>query len=49
MLNRLRVAEDDVIGLRSRASMVDNYERQVRHLRDDVAILSGRKEVLLNG
>ncbi len=48
-LFRLRLAEDELANLRSRDSLVDNYERQLRRLRDDIAVLTGRKDALLNG
>ncbi len=47
--NRLRLAEDEISTLGQRASLVDNYEGQVRRLRDDVAILTARRQAILNG
>ena len=34
--------DSEICSLRSRASMVDNYENQIRNLRDEVDILSTR-------
>lgn len=47
--SRLRVAEDELSGLRAKTGLVDTYERQIRRLREDIAVLSGRKDYLLNG
>ena len=47
---RLRAAEDELVTLRSRVGMVTDYERTIRNLRDDVAILTGRRSALsING
>ncbi|KAI0216399.1 Mitochondria-eating protein [Lamellibrachia satsuma] len=40
--------EDEIIQLRSRANLVDTYEHQLRKLRDDISMLTGR-DYLING
>jgi len=43
------MAEDEISALRNRANLVDSYERQIQHLRGDVAALTGRRDVMING
>ena len=46
---RLQLAEDEIAALRNRANLVDKYERQIQRLREDIAALTGRRDVILNG
>lgn len=46
---KLRLAEEELSTTKNRANLVDTYERQLRRLREDVAVLTGRRDVLLNG
>ena len=47
---RLRSAEETLNSYRKRVGLVDDYERTIRRLRDDVAILSGtRKALIIDG
>ena len=43
---RLRIAEDELISLRAKVGLIDDYERQIRRLKDEVFILTGHKERL---
>lgn len=45
-LCRLALAEDEVRTLRSKAGMMTDYETQIRHLRDDIALLTARRDSL---
>ncbi|KAK2165880.1 hypothetical protein LSH36_44g00022 [Paralvinella palmiformis] len=47
--SKLHMAEDEISALRNRANLVDSYERQIQHLRGDVAALTGRRDVMING
>ena len=47
--SRLRITEEELASARSRATMTDTYERQARRLREEIALLTGRKEALING
>ncbi|XP_022324122.2 mitochondria-eating protein-like isoform X3 [Crassostrea virginica] len=43
---KLALAEDEVRTLRSKAGMLTDYETQIRHLRDDIALLTARRDSL---
>nr|XP_011417414.2 mitochondria-eating protein isoform X2 [Crassostrea gigas] len=43
---KLALAEDEVRTLRSKAGMMTDYETQIRHLRDDIALLTARRDSL---
>lgn len=43
---RLALAEDEVRALRSKAGLLTDYETQVRRLRDDIALLTARRDSL---
>ncbi|XP_064636269.1 mitochondria-eating protein-like isoform X6 [Lineus longissimus] len=43
--SKLEDAESEIQTLKIRVSLVDEYERQIRYLKDDIAILMGRKRV----
>lgn len=43
---RLALAEDEVRTLRSKAGLLTDYETQVRRLRDDIALLTSRRDSL---
>ncbi|CAH1267310.1 SPATA18 [Branchiostoma lanceolatum] len=45
----LRLTRDESASLRTRVDMIGDYERQVRVLRDEIAILRGERAVLENG
>ena len=47
MYHRLRVAEDDLLDLRASSGLVEGYERRVRALEDEIAVLNGRRTALL--
>lgn len=44
---RLALAEDEVRTLRSKAGLLTDYDTQVRRLRDDIALLTARRDSLL--
>ncbi|KAK3588729.1 hypothetical protein CHS0354_019195 [Potamilus streckersoni] len=44
---KLAAAEDEVRSLRTKAGLLSDYEIQVRRLRDDIALLTGRRDALL--
>ncbi|KAK3099406.1 hypothetical protein FSP39_003898 [Pinctada imbricata] len=44
---KLALAEDEVRTLRSKAGLLTDYETQIRHLRDDIALLTARRDALL--
>ena len=44
---RLAAAEDELRNLRGKAGILSDYETQVRRLRDDIALLTGRRDALL--
>ena len=46
-LFRLALAEDEVRTLRSKAGLLTDYDTQVRRLRDDIALLTARRDSLL--
>ena len=46
---RLRLTRDEASSLRTRVDLVGDYERQVRVLRDEIAILRGERAALENG
>ena len=48
LANRLRIAEEEILSLRGRTPLIVDYERQLRRLRDEVTLLSGRRAELLN-
>lgn len=41
------MAEDELRTLRSKAGLLTDYETQVRRLRDDIALLTARRDSLL--
>lgn len=43
---RLALAEDEVRTLRSKAGLLTDYDTQVRRLRDDIALLTARRDSL---
>ncbi|XP_021352374.1 mitochondria-eating protein-like isoform X1 [Mizuhopecten yessoensis] len=43
---KLAIAEDEVRTLRSKAGLLTDYETQVRRLRDDIALLTSRRDSL---
>lgn len=43
---RLAAAEAENLTLKSRVSTVDDLERQCRNLREDIAVLTGRRDAL---
>ena len=43
-LNRLLLAENELAVLRPRVGLIEDYERQIRNLRDDITILTGRRD-----
>ena len=47
VLFRLALAEDEVRTLRSKAGLLTDYDTQVRRLRDDIALLTARRDSLL--
>ena len=47
MFVRLAGAEDELRGLRSKAGILSDYDVQVRRLREDIALLTGRRDTLL--
>lgn len=44
--SRLADAQDEIHKLRSKAGLVDDYERQVRNLRDELSLASTKKSYL---
>lgn len=44
--HRLSAAEAENITLKARTGQVDDLERQCRNLREDIAVLTGRRDVL---
>ncbi|XP_052078491.1 mitochondria-eating protein-like isoform X6 [Mytilus californianus] len=44
---KLALAEDEVRTLRSKAGLLTDYDTQVRRLRDDIALLTARRDSLL--
>ena len=46
LMIRLAAAEAENLTLRSRVSTVDDVERQCRNLREDIAVLTGRRDAL---
>jgi hypothetical protein len=48
VLFRLALAEDEVRTLRSKAGLLTDYDTQVRRLRDDIALLTARRDSLQN-
>ena len=46
VVGRLNVAQDELAALRPRVGLVSDYERQIRRLRDDIAVLTGRRSAL---
>ena len=47
VFHRLAAAEDEIRNLRAKAGLLVDYETQVRRLRDDIALLTGRRDALL--
>lgn len=47
VFTRLAAAEDEIRNLRAKAGLLVDYETQVRRLRDDIALLTGRRDALL--
>lgn len=47
VFRRLAAAEDEIRNLRAKAGLLVDYETQVRRLRDDIALLTGRRDALL--
>ena len=43
---RLATAEEEVRNLRRRMGMVEDYERQILTLKEELAILTGRRNIL---
>ena len=43
---RLSLAEDELVALRPRVGLISDYERQIRRLRDDIAVLTGHRSTL---
>lgn len=46
-LFRLAAAEDELRNLRAKAGILSDYDIQVRRLREDIALLTGRRDALL--
>ncbi|KAL5012841.1 hypothetical protein ScPMuIL_011392 [Solemya velum] len=44
---KLALAEDEVRSLRSKAGLLSDYESQVRRLRDDIGLLTARRDSIL--
>lgn len=44
--SRLADAQDEIHKLRSKAGLIDDYERQVRNLRDELSLASTKKSYL---
>lgn len=44
--NRLAAAEAENLTLKARSGQVDDLERQCRNLREDIAVMTGRRDVL---
>lgn len=45
--DRLTAAEEELRALRAKAGILSDYDIQVRRLRDDIALLTGRRDTLL--
>jgi hypothetical protein len=44
--SRLADAQDEIVKLRAKANLVDDYDRQVRNLRDELSLASTKKSYL---
>lgn len=47
VISRLSSAEDELRNLRAKAGILSDYDIQVRRLREDIALLTGRRDTLL--
>ncbi|XP_052794771.1 mitochondria-eating protein-like isoform X2 [Mya arenaria] len=47
MRRKLAAAEEELRGLRAKAGILSDYDTQVRRLREDIGLLTGRRDALL--